>query len=1012
MGKESERLLSAAATPGQRPQRRDAHATLHTNRYSLLADVHEASDDDSVKSGPVAGPSSHMAPPSGPATEGASADATARSSAPLATAYVRTSISSQSRTGTNMLIPSQLTSYASVETRAPRLADATAPRFGSGTQRSFMDTVAPDANARMMARNVRAEHGATSDGSALPERGRRRSSGAAPQRDHSKSRSASRLERPFAEPTRSAPGPPSRAAAASSALGSDSRRRGISRAPGPETRPAPHGGKRRGGIRFDAETEENPSKRGVFEDFVKERLQSERKARGGMSNPAPAPVASSLSAAPAPRGGILRAGSKWAAGSRPASLAFRLPEGRHVNSAFSPRLGEFSHDIALYFDVPAGVSNPLKMATGTSRAAQRIAYHHLSSVFLETYHHTLAPTFAAQAAAALNSSLAAASGGGDAGAYPANRDNLASLLPTPQDLLFYPLASDNVIAVILRLRNMDEATQVHAALMTSMPSGFSFANAGASRPCLHSSSRKVVASTDGAPPCFTTLDVVGMPPRGADPACDKLHDKLLSLAPFAGNFRATVDSAIIEVTVSPVTFVESHLIPAFGAGSVDCSKDSILVKLGDTAPIEIVVLQSTSKAACARCQSACHRVKFCSRNVLDRERKAKEKAERERHAAAAADRQRKDDIALLNAKSMSAVDDFLAATRVSNTVLLESIRSKVMTLIDVSDAAAVTAGLAEASGQDTAFAVPFGSVLACMAGKRASLRAIAVLPVSAGIAGAGLPSPAAESSPPAQQQPKRSRTETCAVAVPTALVADVTMTPARAPSGMAPPPGLATPGTPVLSGGIAAAFSTATSYASTNSSTAFGVTSIFMTALDDVLASAYESDDAYRSAATKAVVSDICSVTNAFIGENADNLPQYFNSHQAVTVRLATTFENPSRSTLDGSDSAHMWKPSLAAITSAIGPVPTDLSCHHYGLFLPKLRDVCGVARPARFSLSRLSGALFGIVARALPALHRSPAWSEAFIYAMPPPALPGPHSPGTRTTSLPPNSGAEGGAR
>jgi hypothetical protein len=175
---------------------------------------------------------------------------------------------------------------------------------------------------------------------------------------------------------------------------------------------------------------------------------------------------------------------------------------------------------------------------------------------------------------------------------------------------------------------------------------------------------------------------------------------------------------------------------------------------------------------------------------------------------------------------------------------------------------------------------------------------------------------------------------------------------------------------------------------------------------------AYDNEDAYRLAATKAVVSDICSVTNAFIGGDANNLPQYFNSNQAVTFRLAPTFENASRSALDGSDSAHMWTPSLAAITSAIGSVPTDPSFHHYGLFIPKLRDVCGADRPARFSLSRLSGALFGIAARALPALHRSPAWSEAFMYAMPSPALPGPHSPGTRTTSLPPNSGAEGGAR
>ena len=217
---------------------------------------------------------------------------------------------------------------------------------------------------------------------------------------------------------------------------------------------------------------------------------------------------------------------------------------------------------------------------------------------------------------------------------------------------------------------------------------------------------------------------------------------------------------------------------------------------------------------------------------------------------------------------------------------------------------------------------------------------------------------------------------------------------------------------PVLSDGAAAAFSAATSSSPAYAFGASGVASILMTALDGVLGAAHDSEDAYRAAATKAVVSDICSITNAVIGGNADNLPQYFHSNQVALPRFATTFENSSRSTLDGGDATHLWRPSIAAISSAIGPTYADPSCHYYGLFIPKLRDVYGADRPARFSLSRLSGALLGVVARALPALHRSPAWSEAFIYAMPYPAFPGPHSPGTRTTSLPPDSGAEGGAR
>ena len=1011
---------SAASAPRERQQSQLGPQATRSNRYDVLADESDFSDG-TVTSGP-----GHAFPRRRPSsgTPGDASGSTAGRDGPLsAPAHTRKGDSTQLSAGHLSLVPSQLAAPGAASATSQPLPRplSSAPRGGgAGVQRTLLETVVHDADRVSDMHGERAPTIDVSSSEPRAERGRRRSSGAAPHRGHSASRSASRTERPLAKPTRSAPGPPSRAAATLPALGSDSRRRGINRDLGPETRPA-HGGKRGGEVRFDAETEENPSRRprGEFEDFVKGKIQQIR-ANGGSSKPArPTPVASSLSApAHVPRVSSVRAGSKWAAGSRPASLAFRLPESKYVNSAFSPRLSDSSHDIAVYFDVPAGVSNPLKMAIGTPRAAQRIAHHLLSSVLLETYHTALAPTFAAQAAAALNSSLAAASGLVDDG--PANRDNLASL-PTPQDLLFYPLANDSVIAVILRFRNLDEANQVHAALRTSMPPGFSFANAAASKPCLHSLSRKFVAGANGAPSCFTTLDVVGMPPRDADPACGVLHDLLLRLTPFAGNFRPTVDSLIIEVAVSPVNLVETYLIPAFGAGNVDYSKDSILVKAGVSATVEIVVLHSTSTAACVRCQSTCHRVKFCSRNVLDRERKAKDKAERESRAAAAADRQRKDDIALLSAKSMSAVDDFLIATRVSDTVLLENIRSKVMTFIDVSDAATVTAGLADASGQDTAFAAPFGSVLASMAGKRASLRAIAALPVNAGVAGAGLLSPVAEDSPPVQQPLKRSRMDTSAVAEPTAQAADVTMTPAnRAPSSIAPPPGLAPPGTPILASGSAAAFSavprlfsTVTSSASATPSNASEVTSFFMTALDGVVSSAYDNEDAYRLDATKAVISDICSVTNAFIGGDANNLPQYFNSHQAVTFRLAPTFENPSRSTLDGSDSAHMWNPSLAAITSAIiGSVPTDPTFHHYGLFIPKLRDVCGADRPARFSLSRLSGALFGIVARALPALQRSPAWSEAFMYAMPSPALPGPHSPGTRTTSLPPNSGSEGGAR
>jgi hypothetical protein len=267
MGKESERHPSAAAMPGQRPQQRGAHAAPHTNRFSSLADVYDVSDDDSVKVGPVAGPSARTAPPAGPATEGASADATARGSAPTATAHSRKGVSSQSSTGLNKLIPIQLASSASAKTRAARLADATAPRVGGGVQRSFMDTVAPDADARLATGTARAEIGDTSDDLARPERGRRHSSGAAPNRDRSTSRSASQPERPPAGATRMARGTSSEAAAATSALSSDSRRPGGITRPGPETRPAPGG--KHGGARFGAEAKEKPSGRVGFEDFVK-----------------------------------------------------------------------------------------------------------------------------------------------------------------------------------------------------------------------------------------------------------------------------------------------------------------------------------------------------------------------------------------------------------------------------------------------------------------------------------------------------------------------------------------------------------------------------------------------------------------------------------------------------------------------------------------------------------------------------------------------------------------------
>ena len=1066
MGRERWLLSSAAAAPGgQQPQRgRGAHAK-HSNRFDTLADYSDSSDD-SVTSGPGHA-SLHRKPRPAGTTPGDTTVSAAARGAPLsAPAHARKGDSTQQSAVRFSLIPSQLVGHGGAAAAQPSLPPPPpAPRGdgdGAAAQRTLMEAVAPDAGTHRASDNTRTESRATSSDLARSERGRRHSSGAAPKRDRSTSRSASRPARPPVEAFRKAPDSSSRAAAALRASSSDSRRPGIPPR-GPETRPPPMGGKP-GGDRFDpADGSGKLPRRGEFEGFVKEKLKSKATGSGGVSMSSASPFASSADAfSPYPgasRGGArMRASSSWAVGSRGVRQDFCMPDPNFVNPLTSSRLDDSSHDISLLYEVSSGAPNPLtKDNKDTSRASERKRHHHFSAALLKSY-STAAPTYAALAAAGSGPFGADHDDGMDMPQGSAGRSGL----PAPQALLFHQLSNESIVAVTMRFRTLSEANRVHATFMNSMPPGFNFANVNESAPHHHSLSRKPVSNTDGT--CFTLIDAIGLPAKGSDPACDALSNKMLGLSAFAGSWTATSDSAFIEITVSAITLVEKHLIPTFGVDNVDFSKETIFVDVGGT-KIELVVLDSASKHACARCGSNCHRVKNCGRKVRDMELKAKEKAERELRSAATAERERMSKLTSLDDESAALINKIIKTTGVSNTAILNVMRSKMEPLIRVTDVLAATDGIVDASGLKREVAEIFGKSLTAIASQRDLLRGVAASPASAPSASCHAASAAplslvaaasdvsatsasgVSSVPRAMEgvdeaftsgdsaaasladaavskrlldntaasfEESPAKRRPCADALALAASASA-LAPApldRAPYDSARPPGLTHPGTPFISGGTAAASSAATSSAPARYFGASGGASTLMTALDGVLGAAHESEDAYRAAAMKAVVSDICSVTNAVTGGNANNLPQYFNSNPMSTPRFATNFEQPSRSTLDGSDSTHLWNPSIAAISSAIGPTLPDPSVHHYGLFIPRLRDVYGAERPARFSLSRLSGALLGVVARALPGLHRSPAWNDAFIYAMPYPAFSGPHSPGTRTTSLPPDSGAEGGAR
>ena len=1067
MGRERWLLSSAAAAPGgQQPQRgRGAHAK-HSNRFDTLADYSDSSDD-SVTSGPGHA-SLHRRPrPSGTTPGDTTVSAAARGAPLSAPAHARKGDSTQPSAVRFSLIPSQLVGPGGAAAAQPPLPPPPpAPRGdgdGAAAQRTLMEAVAPDAGTHRASDNTRTESRATSSDLARSERGRRHSSGAAPKRDRSTSRSASRPARPPVEAFRKAPGSSSRAATALRASSSDSRRPRIPPR-GPETRPPPMGGKPGwiGLIRRSDGSGKLP-RRGEFEGFVKEKLKSKATGSGRVSMSSASPFASSADAvSPYPGashgGARMRASSSWAVGSRGVRQDFCMPDPNFVNPLTSSRLDDSSHDISLLYEVSSGAPNPLtKDNKDTSRASERKRHHHFSAALLKSY-STAAPTYAALAAAGSGPFGADHDNGMDMPQGSAGRSGL----PAPQALLFHQLSNESIVAVTMRFRTLSEANRVHATFMNSMPPGFNFANVNESAPHHHSLSRKPVSNTDGT--CFTLIDTIGLPAKGSDPACDAFSNKMLGLSAFAGSWTATSDSAFIEITVSAITLVEKHLIPTFGVDNVDFSKETIFVDVGGT-KIELVVLDSASKHACARCGSNCHRVKNCGRKVRDMELKAKEKAERELRSAATAERERMSKLTSLDDESAALINKIIKTTGVSNTAILNVMRSKMEPLIRVTDVLAATDGIVDASGLKREVAEIFGKSLTAIASQRDLLRGVAASPASAPSASCHAASAAplslvaaasdvsatsasgVSSVPRAMEgvdeaftsgdsaaasladaavskrlldntaasfEESPAKRRPCADALALADSASA-LAPApldRAPYDSARPPGLTHPGTPFISGGTAAASSAATSSAPARYFGASGGASILMTALDGVLGAAHESEDAYRAAAMKAVVSDICSVTNAVTGGNANNLPQYFNSNPMSAPRFATNFEQPSRSTLDGSDSTHLWNPSIAAISSAIGPTLPDPSVHHYGLFIPRLRDVYGAERPARFSLSRLSGALLGVVARALPGLHRSPAWSDAFIYAMPYPAFSGPHSPGTRTTSLPPDSGAEGGAR
>ena len=730
-------LSSAAAAPrGQQLQR--GPQAKGSNRYETLACDSDVSDASGT-SGPGHA-SSHRTPRSSGTTPGdTTAGAAARGAKLTAPTHARTGDSTQPSAGRILLIPSQLVGPggAAAASQPSLPPPPSAPRGGGpGAQRTLMETVAPDAGTHRALVNVRTDSHATSGDLARSERGRLRSSGAAPKRDRPTSRSASRSDRPPVDAARKALDSSSRAAVASPVPGSVSRRRSISR-PGPETRPPPVGGKP-GGVRFGMEDggEIVLPRRGEFADFVKGKFKSMATGNGGVSMSA-FPFASSTDAfspahSGAPRAGArMRASSSWAGGARSVMQDFCIPDQKHVNPLTSSRLDADSHDIFLIYEVPAGAPNPLtKDNKDTSRPSERKRYHHFSTALLKTYNRA-APTYAALAAAGTGPFLAADHVDDTDGVSSASSGRGGSLvLPAPQALLFHQLSNESIVAVTMRFPTLSEASRVHATLSNSMPSGLNFANVNESAPHHHTLSRKPASNIDGTAPCFTLIDTIGLPVKGSDSECDAFSDMMLRLTPFGGAWAATSDSAVVEIIVSAITLVENHLIPTFGADKVDFSKDSIFVDVGST-KIEMVVLNSDSKHVCARCNSNCHRAKYCGRKARDMELKAKENAERKLRSAATAERERMSKLASLDGESATLINEILATTGVSNKAILNAMRSKMELLIRVTDVSVTTDGLVEASGLKRDVAEVFGKSLTAIASQRDFLSGVAALPASA-----------------------------------------------------------------------------------------------------------------------------------------------------------------------------------------------------------------------------------------------------------------------------------------
>ena len=736
MGRESWLLSSAAAAPrGQQPQL-GAQAK-GSNRYESLA-VDSDVSDDSATSGPGRASSRRTPRPSGSTPGDTTAGAAARGAPISALAHTRTGDSTQPSAGRLLLIPSQLAGPggAATASQPPLPPPPPAPRGdGAGrAQRTLMEAVAPDAGTYRASDNTRTKSRATSGDLARSERGRRRSSRAAPEQDRSTSHSASRPDRPPGEASRKASGSSSRAAATSLAPGSESRRRRDIPRPGPETRPAPVGGKP-GGVRFDTVDGKGLSRRGEFEDFVKGKIKSKATGSGRVSMSASNFASSADAFSPhsgAPRVGAprMRASSSWAGGSRSVMQDFCIPDQKHVNPLTSSRLDADSHDISLIYEVSADAPNPFtKDNKDMSRASERKRHHRFSAATLKSYHNA-APTYAALAAA--GTGPFAADHVDDTGGVPSASSGRggALVLPAPQALLFHQLSNENIVAVTMRFPTLSEANRVHATLSNSMPSGFNFANVNESAPHHHSLSRKPASTTDGTAPCFTLIDAIGLPVKGSNSACDAFYDMMLRQTPFGGSWAATSDSAVIEIIVSAITLVENHLIPTFGVDKVDSSKETIFVDVSGT-KIELVVLNSDSKHVCARCGSTCHRVKNCGRKARDMELKAKENAERRLRSAAAAERERMSKLASLDGESAALINKILTTTGVSNKAILNAMRSKMEPLIRVTDVSAATDGIVDASGLKREVAEVFGKSLTAIASQRDSLCGVAALPASA-----------------------------------------------------------------------------------------------------------------------------------------------------------------------------------------------------------------------------------------------------------------------------------------